>query len=76
MNPTQGLRQMEEGSETANLAMSWKRKLTHQRTLESITAPRGARGLRKLNRNRISTPSVVDIIKPDPSVMRSPTKHS
>ena len=34
----------------------------HQRTMEAITAPLGARGLRRLNPQRISTPSLVDSI--------------
>lgn len=50
--------------ETADLAMNWKHKLYHQRTMEAISAPRGARGLRKLNRSHISTPSLVDVIQP------------
>lgn len=53
-----------EQTEAAALALSWKRKLYHQRTMEAITAPLGARGLRKLNRNRISTPSLVTVIQP------------
>jgi len=40
--------------------------------MEAITAPLGARGLRKLNRNRISTPSLVDVIQPRPT---SPTSY-
>lgn len=67
----------EEGQEqgTVDLAMSWKRKLYHQRAKEAISAPRGSRGLRKLNKFRISTPSLVDVIKPSEADMRSPTKH-
>lgn len=53
-----------EQTDAAALALSWKRKLYHQRTMEAITAPLGARGLRKLNRNRISTPSLVTVIQP------------
>ena len=64
--PSQGLNPPSDSEQTeaAALALSWKRKLYHQRTMEAITAPLGARGLRKLNRNRISTPSLVDVIQP------------
>ena len=61
--------------EAADMAMSWKRKLYTQRARETISAPRGARGLRKLNKYRISTPSVVDMIRPSEANMKSPTKH-
>lgn len=64
-----------EGQGAVELAMSWKRKLYVQRAKESISAPRGARGLRKLNKFRISTPSVVDVIKPSDENMKSPTKY-
>ena len=60
--------------ETINLT-SWKRKLYHQRVKESVNAPLGSRGLRKLNKYRISTPSVADVIKPSEIDMKSPTKH-
>ena len=62
----QGLKAAEDGEQTdaVNLANSWKHKLYHQRTLEAISAPRGARGLRKLNRSHISSPSLADIIQP------------
>lgn len=62
----------EEQVEAAELAMGWKRKLYQQRTLESLRAPRDARGMRKLNKNRISTPSVLDTIKPRRSLLTSP----
>lgn len=64
-----------EDQEAVELAMSWKRKLYFQRAKETISAPRGARGLRKLNKYRISTPSVVDVIKPSEEHMKSPTKR-
>lgn len=64
-----------EDQETIDLAMSWKRKLYHQRAKETINAPLGARGLRKLNKFRMSTPSVVDVIKPSEVDMKSPTKR-
>lgn len=67
---------LEEDQGTTELAMSWKRKLYHQRAKETISAPRGARGLRKLNRFCISTPSAVDVIKPKEVNMKSPTKHT
>jgi hypothetical protein len=61
-----GLKGAEDGEQTdaVNLAIHWKHKLYHQRTMEAISAPRGARGLRKLNRSHISSPSIVDIIQP------------
>lgn len=65
----------EEDQGTIDLAMNWKRKLYHQRAKETISAPRGARGLRKLNKYRISTPSAVDVIKPSEADMKSPTKY-
>ena len=46
------------------MIVNWKHRLYHQRTLETIRAPRGARGLRKLNRSHISTPSLVDVLQP------------
>lgn len=74
----QGLKQgrhvLQEDRETIELAMGWKRKLYHQRAKETISAPRGARGLRKLNKFCISTPSAVDVIKPKEVDMKSPTK--
>ncbi len=67
----------EEQMEAAALAVGWKRKLYRQRTLESLNAPRDARGMRTLNKNRISTPSEVDIIKPRKSLLTSPPhRHS
>ena len=79
--PSQGLRppdsDEEEEMEAAALAVGWKRKLYHQRTLETLNAPRDARGMRTLNKNRISTPSEVDIIKPRKSLLASPPhRHS
>ena len=65
----------EEDQGTVDLAMNWKRKLHHQRAKESISAPRGARGLRKLNKYHMSTPSAVDVIKPSEADMKSPTKY-
>ena len=70
----QGLNAPEGDSEAASLAMNWKHKLYHQRTMETIRAPRGEKGLRRLDKNHISTPSVVDSIKPAPSAMASPTR--
>ena len=77
----QGLKQMEslslpegDDQEAINLAMSWKRKLYHQRAKEKIHAPRGKQGLRRVNRFRTSTPSAVDVIKPSEADMKSPTK--
>ena len=71
---TQGLNPPKDSDQTeaAALALNWKRKLYHQLSMEAITAPLGARGLRKLNRNRISTPSLVDVIQPRPT---SPTSY-
>jgi len=51
------------GPDAAVLAMSWKRKLYHHRAKETVTAPRGTRGLRIVNKIR-STPSAADIIIP------------
>ncbi len=64
-----------EDQEAMNLAMSWKRKLYHQRAKEKINAPLGRKGLRKVNKFRTSTPSAVDVIKPSEADMRSPTKY-
>jgi hypothetical protein len=50
--------------EAVDMILNWKHRLYHQRTLETIRAPRGARGLRKLNRSHISTPSLVDVLQP------------
>lgn len=75
MHVIKGLNAPEGDSEAASLAMNWKHKLYHQRTMETIRAPRGEKGLRKLNKNRISTPSVVDAITPAPSAMVSPTRR-
>lgn len=67
---------LEDGDHDAiDLAMSWKKKLYHQRAKEAINAPKGAKGLRKLNKYRMSTPSMVDVIKPSEADMRSPPKH-
>ncbi len=65
--PTQGLHPpteyLEEHTEAAALALSWKKKLYQQRTLEAISAPLGVRGLRKLKGNRASTPSLADYLQ-------------
>ena len=62
----QGLKAPEDDKQKAvfDMIINWKHKLYHQRTLETIRAPRGARGLRKLNRSHISTPSLVDVLQP------------
>lgn len=65
-----------ETTETTELARGWKHKLYRQRTLETIQAPLDARGMRKLNKNRISTPSVLDVIKPRQSLLISPPRKS
>ena len=52
-----------------DLALSWKRKLYHQR------APKGARELRKLSKYHIFTLLAVDMIKPSEANMKSPVKH-
>ena len=66
LSVSQGLKAPEDGEqrEAVNLAINWKHKLYKQRTIEAISAPRGARGLRKLNRSHISTPSLVDVLQP------------
>ena len=51
-----------EQTEAAALALSWKKKLYYQRTMEAITAPRGARGLRQLSGKRFSTPSLANYL--------------
>lgn len=63
--PWQGLKAPEDSEQrkTSNVAVNWKRKLYYHRTLESIVAPLGSRGLRKLNRSHISTPSIVDTLQ-------------
>lgn len=66
----------EGGTNAVDMALTWKRKLVRQRTMEAVNAPRGVRGLRKLNRNRISTPSVVDYIRPHPSSVLTSPKRS
>lgn len=52
----QGLKPPEtaEETQTAELAMEWKRKLYFLRNLEAINAPLGAKGLRKLKKERYS----------------------
>ena len=58
-----------------DLALSWKRKLYHQRAKETISAPKGARELRKLSKYHIFTLLAVDMIKPSEANMKSPVKH-
>ena len=53
-----------EQKEAVDLANIWKHKLYYARRMELFHAPQGARGLRKLNRSHISTPSLVDVIQP------------
>ncbi len=53
--------------------MSWKKKLYHHRAKETGNAPRGARGLRVVNKFR-TAPSAADIIMPNEEYLKTPRK--
>lgn len=64
----QGLKPRDDSTaefDSAALAIEWKRKLYIQRTMETINAPMGVKGLRRLNkRNRYSTPTLAELLSP------------
>ncbi|XP_065919621.1 vinculin-like [Dysidea avara] len=62
-----------EDLEAVALALSWKKNLYHRRNMESVRAPVGKKGLRRIDKSA-STSSMVDIIERARTSIGSPPK--